>query len=141
MAMTSGIITKFLFAVVAASMPAALQLPQPSQPQQDRSTRIASSGKQNGTGNGQSRPATPNSRAPQVQPPKPPPEKNALARPRSSHLDLGVAVEISLVPTLRGPTALRNGAVHPKSDRLTNFGPRIVTTCVGFIPTTYAQST
>ena len=61
--------------------------------------------------------------------------------PRSSHLDLGVAVEISLVPTLRGPTALRNGAVHPKSDRLTNFGPRIVTTCVGFIPTTYAQST
>ena len=89
MAMTSGIITKFLFAVVAASMPAALQLPQPSQPQQDRSTRIASSGKQNGTGNGQSRPATPNPGAPQVQPPKPPPDKNALARPQVQPLRPG----------------------------------------------------
>ncbi len=76
--------------------------------------------------------------------------------PRSSHPDQGVAVEVSRAlilrvltlraPTLRapilpGPTALRNGAVHPRFDRLTNFGPLIVTTCVGFMPTTYAQST
>jgi hypothetical protein len=80
--MTSGIFTKFVFALVATSMPAALQPPQPSQPQQDRSTRTVSPGKQNGTGNGQSRPAPPNPQAPQVQPPKPPPPNSGSARPQ-----------------------------------------------------------
>ena len=61
--------------------------------------------------------------------------------PKSSHLDQGVAVEINLVLALRGPTARRNGAVHPMVGHLTNFGPLIGTICVGFIPTTYAQST
>ena len=60
---------------------------------------------------------------------------------KSSHLDQGVAVDIGLILVLRGPTARRNGAVHPTADRLTISGPLIATTCVGFISTTYGEST